>query len=200
MTNLKYRIVAGAATVAILATTMAPATFAAKIKFKNTGAGSVNHATIVQTNNKTLTQYNGTAVVNIVGTLQNTGGNSASGNTGDGNVTVGSGNATSTVTNKTTTGGNDATVNPCGCPTDDDTIRFRNTGAGSVNNATIVSTNTSSTEQTNETFVLNGVLVAQNTGLNSASGNTGDGNVTVGSGNATSTVSNTTTTGGNTLN
>ena len=59
--------------------------------------------------------------------------------------------------------------------------------------------NTTVVSQSNTTNVLNGTVVAQNTGGNKANDNTGNGGVTVESGAANSSVTNTVTTGGNSL-
>lgn len=196
--NIKQKLTSAAVIGAMMASVVAPTSFAATaVKVKKNGAGSTNTATVVNKKKTTVSQYNGTAVVNIVGVLQNTGVNSANGNTGDGKVDVNSGDATSAVTNRTTTEGNNATVNSCGCPEGDTNVVIKKNGAGSTNTATVVSTSKTKIEQANETLVVNGVLVAQNTGGNSANGNTGSGGVDVNSGNAESTVTNTTTTGGN---
>lgn len=201
MSNLKLKLTTAVATAALLATTFAPAAFADTIvRYRNTGAGSTNKTKIHKENKVKVEQYNATAVVNLVGVLQNTGGNSATDNTGDGDTNVNSGNANGTINNTTVTGGNLANVASCGCPNGDTRVIFRDTGAGSFNKVVIEETNKTKVTQENETLVVNGVLVGQNTGLNSASGNTGDGNVTVDSGNATANVSNYTATGGNVLN
>lgn len=199
MTHLKTRIVASAATVALLATSFAPATFA-KVKVNKNGADSTNKVKIKSNHKTKVNQTNSTAVVNLVGVFQNTGMNQANKNTGDGQVSVDSGDATSTVTNRTTTGGNAATVDPCACENPDMDVTVKKNGADSTNTVKITSKNKTVVNQTNETLVINGVLVAQNTGGNSANSNTGDGGVDVDSGDADSTVTNTVTTGGNTLN
>lgn len=199
--NIKQKLTSAAIIGAMMASVVAPASFAATtVKVKKNGAGSTNTAFVVNKKKTTVNQYNGTAVVNLVGVLQNTGGNKANGNTGGGKVNVNSGDATSTITNRTTTGGNDATVSPCDCPEGDMDVVISKNGAGSTNTTFVVNKSKTEVDQTNETFVLNGVLVAQNTGGNSANGNTGDGGVDVDSGNAGSTATNTTTTGGNQLN
>lgn len=201
MTNLKIRLAAGFTTAAILATSFAPAAFAATdVTVTGNGAGSLNKVKVKNINKTRVRQSNSTAVVNLTGVFQNTGGNTANNNTGGGNVDVNSGDATSNVTNRTRTGGNDATVNPCGCPTGDTTITISDNGADSTNKVKVYNTNRTTVGQTNETLVVNGTLVAQNTGGNHANNNTGDGSVDVDSGNASSTVTNTVTTGGNVLN
>lgn len=203
MTNFKTRLTTGIVTFAILASSFTPvAAFAANtnVTISDNGAGSTNNVTVKNKNKVKVRQTNRTAVVNLVGVFQNTGGNSANDNTGSGNVTVDSGSATSNVTSNTTTGGNDATVNPCGCPNPTPTVNVTGNGADSNNDVTIKSKSKFKVTQTNETLVINGVLVAQNTGLNHANDNTGDGTVSVDSGNAGSTVTNDVTTGGNVLN
>lgn len=201
MTNLKTKLATGLVTASLLAATVAPAAFAATdVTVSGNGAGSVNKVKVKNKNKTKVTQYNATAVVNLTGVFQNTGGNTANSNTGGGDVTVNSGKATSTVTNSTTTGGNDATINPCGCPTGDTLIDVSDNGADSTNTVKVKNTNKTVVEQTNETLVVNGTLVAQNTGGNTANSNTGDGSVSVDSGDASSTVTNVVTTGGNTLN
>lgn len=199
MTNLRMKMTTGMVTAAFLAGVIAPASaFAADtVTISGNGAGSTNKVTIKNKKKTKVDQYNGTAVLNLTGVFQNTGGNKANGNTG-GTVDVNSGNSTSTVTNTTTTGSNSATVNGCGCPDVDNTVDVKNNGADSTNTVKITNESKFKAIQTNETLVVNGTLVDQNTGGNRANNNTG-GDVTVDSGNATSTVTNNTTTGGNTL-
>ncbi len=200
MNNLKVKLTAGLATAALLATTVAPAAFADTNTIRGNGAGSTNKIKVKNKNKTEVTQSNATAVINLTGVLQNTGGNTANNNTGNGNVTVNSGNATSTVTNTTTSSSNTANVDLCGCPTGDTTNEIKNNGAGSYNKIKVKNFNKTEVEQTNEVLVVNGTLVAQNTGSNHANNNTGDGDTTVDSGNATANVTNNTTTGSNVLN
>lgn len=199
MTNFKTKLATGLVTAGILASSFAPAAMAANIKIKHNGAKSVNAVAALKSKVTSVSQYNSTAVVNLVGGIQNTGGNKANGNTGKkSEVIVASGNARANVTNETKTGGNRATVNGCCCDEGGDTIVIKNNGAFSKNAAYVSEECTTVVEQGGETLVVNGVLVGQNTGLNSASWNTG-GTVYSGSGNAVANVSNTTNTGSNTL-
>jgi len=199
--NIKQKLTSAAIIGAMMASVVAPTSFAATtVKVKKNGADSNNTVTVKNKKKTRVVQTNATAVVNLVGVFQNTGGNKVKNNTGDGDIDVSSGDATSTVTNRTTTGGNVANVDPCGCEDQDTTVVVRKNGAGSENNVTVKNKSTFTANQSNYTFVVNGVVVAQNTGGNSATGNTGDGGIDVGSGDAESTVTNTTTTGGNQLN
>ncbi|MBI2031179.1 MAG: hypothetical protein HYT08_01055 [Candidatus Levybacteria bacterium] len=199
--NIKTKIAGAIATGTILATVLTSGAFAATntVNVKNNGVGSTNTVVAVNKQKTKVRQTNLTGVLNLTGVHQDTGGNSANGNTGGGTKDVDSGNATSTVTNTTTTGGNTATVDPCECDGTND-ITIQGNGVGSHNTVIAVNKSKTKVSQFNGTLVVNGTYVSQNTGGNTANGNTGSGNVTVDSGNANSTVTNTTTTGGNTLN
>jgi hypothetical protein len=200
MNNLKVKLTTGLATAALLATTFAPVAFASTNTISNNGAGSTNKIKFKNSNKTKVTQSNATAVINLTGVLQNTGNNTADKNTGKGDVTVDSGNANSTVNNTTISGSNTATVDLCGCPTGNTTNTINNHGAGSDNEIIVKNFNKSKVEQTNETLVVNGTHIAQNTGSNHANNNTGNGDVKVDSGNTTANVNNYTITGSNVLN
>jgi len=199
--NIKTKIATAIITGSFLAATVLPAVAfgdTGKVVIKKNGAGSTNTATVKNKNKVGVKQANLTAVGNFVVVLQNTGLNSANGNTGDGKVDVNSGDATSTVRNTTTTGENVANVDPCGtCQPGDTTVKIVKNGADSTNRVTVENESKTEVMQFNGTLVINAVVVAQNTGLNSANGNTGDGEINVDSGNAESTITNNTTTGGN---
>lgn len=201
MTNIKAKITAGIVTGSLLAGLALPVgAFAANtVTISGNGAGSYNKVRIRSHKTTTATQTNIADVGNLTGVFQNTGGNRANRNTGDGNINVNSGNATSTVANTTTIGGNTATVNGCGCPSGNNTVNVKDNGADSYNEVAIRKSSNTTAEQTNVAFVFNDTLVDQNTGDNRANNNTGSGGVDVNSGDADSTVTNDTTTGGNTL-
>lgn len=201
MIDFKKKIAAGIVTGALLVSAFGPAAAFADttVVIKDNGAGSTNNATVKNKKKVNVRQTNRTAVVNLTGVFQNTGGNTANNNTGAGDVNVDSGKAESSVNNNTTTGSNSATIDPCGCPDGNTTVRIRDNGAGSTNTVEVKNKSELNVNQTNETLVVNGTLVDQNTGGNHANNNTGDGGVDVNSGGATSTVTNTTVTGGNTL-
>lgn len=198
MTNLKMKIATSVATATVLAAAIAPATFASTIKVHNNGNKSINVVGAVNVKTTVVGQSNKSNVMNLTGVFQNTGLNKASGNTGKGDVSVTSGPAHSTVTNTTTTGGNTATLNSCGCGSDTD-VTVSGNGNKSFNLVLVGDFNTTIVSQTNTSNVVNGTVVAQNTGGNKANNNTGNGGVSVESGAATSTVTNTVTTGGNEL-
>lgn len=199
--TLKTKITTAIVTGSFLAGIVMPAgAFAANnVTISGNGVGSYNKVKIKSHKRTTARQTNTAAVVNLTGAFQNTGGNNANGNTGDGDVTVDTGKATSAVTNTTTIGGNAATVNGCGCPAGDNTVNVKNNGVDSYNKVVIKNSSNTTATQNNTAFVLNGTLVAQNTGDNNANGNTGSGSVEVTTGDADSTVTNTTTVAGNAL-
>jgi len=198
MTNLKTRLAAGLTTVAILATSFAPAAFAATdITVSGNGADSINKVKVKAKHKVTVKQKNSTAVTNAVTIGQNTGGNKANKNTGGG-VAVNSGDATASVMNTTTAGGNTAMVDSCGCVAVAPTVSIDGNGADSTNKVTLSSKYVTTATQKNTTSVVNGVVVGQDTGSNTANSNTG-GTVDVTSGDAGVTVVNTTTVGLNSL-
>lgn len=198
MTNLKAKITTAVATAGLLATSFAPAALAATdITVSGNGADSTNKVKVKSSHVMKVKQMNVTSVGNNVVIGQNTGGNTASKNTG-GNVSIDTGKAEATVTNNTTTGGNSAVVNGCGCPDSDLTIDVKNNGADSTNKVKVSNKHKVKATQKNTTMVVNGVVVGQDTGNNTADKNTG-GDVEVTTGDADATVTNTTTVGVNTL-
>jgi len=196
--SIKSKIAGGIATGAILAGIVLPSgVFASTVTVHGNGQGSNNAVNLVNVSSSSVKQVNKTAVVNLTAVVQNTGGNKANSNT-KGPVSVTSGNAKSDVTNTTTSGVN-VNTSSCGCLTpSDDTLKISGNGDKSSNTINVTNVSSSSTTQVNKTLVVNGTFVLQNTGGNSANGNTG-GDVTVSSGNANSTVTNDTTVGGNVL-
>ncbi len=198
MTNWKIKLATGVATATVVAVAIAPATFASTIKVHNNAKKSVNIVGAATVKTTIVGQTNNNTVLNLTGVFQNTGVNKANDNIGDGDVKVTSGPANSVVSNTTTTGGNTATVTSCGCGTDDD-ITVSGNGKKSFNLVLVGNFTTTVVSQTNNNTVVNGTVVAQNTGGNKANDNIGDGDVTVTSGAANSTVTNTVTTSGNSL-
>lgn len=194
----KAKITGTIATGAFLASVMMPAVAhgATNITVSGNGADSKNKVKVKEVKKTNIIQTNATKVVNLVGVVQNTGGNKANKNTG-GSVNITSGNATATVTNTTTTGGNVVVKDDCGCVPSDLTVDVKNNGADSTNKVKVKNVHSDTTVQSNFTMVVNGVLVAQNTGDNKANQNTGEGGVSVTSGDAEATVENTAETGSN---
>lgn len=199
--TIKAKITGGIATGAILAGIVLPAgAFASNhtVKISGNGKGSSNTVLSVNKNKQKTTQVNAAAVFNLTGTVLNTGKNSANGNTGSGSVSLSSGNASSRVTNNSTVGGN-ITTSDCGCDQGDMSVTIKGNGSGSSNTAVVVNKSKHKVTQFNGALIVNGTFTVENTGGNSANGNTGKGDVSLMSGNATSSVTNNTTVGGNVM-
>ena len=193
-----FKLASGIATAVFFAATTAPVFAATTVDTSHNGTGSVQIVTVKGGKKLNAGQSNKSAVLNLTGVIHNTGGGSTSGNTGPGKVTQKSGNSTSNVTNATSTGGNTASIANCSCQNGDTNVTTTYNGSHSLQVVTVKNHNTTNVGQSNQSFVLNGTLVVQNTGGLTADDNTG-GDVEQTSGNASSTVSNTTTTGYNTL-
>src|SRR6202000_2784156 len=100
-----------------------------------------------------------------------------------GSVSVTTGNASSTVNNTTTAGGNVATAPSCGCASGDTDVTVSGNGEKSTNTVKVTNSSSNSVTQFNGVLVVNGVWTVQNTGGNNANANTG-GDVMITSGNA----------------
>lgn len=195
--NIKQKLTSAAIIGAMMASVVAPASFAAtKVKIRGNGAGSFNKVKMWKKNVNVTHQSNTTIVGTFVGIGANTGGNSANGNTG-GNVDTDTGNVTNTVDVSVTGNRNTDSSQPCGCDEGNTNVTIEKNGAGSVNVVKLGSANVSWTNQSNTTVVGTGVLTLSNTGLNSANGNTG-GSTTTDTGDVDNTVN--VTVGGSTNN
>lgn len=185
---------------ALLASSFAPAAFAADLEISDNGAGSNNTINVTSTSNTTVNQTSNTDVDLTIGVVASTGGNQANGNNG-GNVSITTGNATSNVTVSVTGGSNTAWVNPCGCPCSEGsgTSLISGNGAGSTNKINKVKTNKFTTKQKSNTDVDVTIWKKLKTGKNKANHNNG-GTTTINTGDASSTASATVNGGSNTLN
>ena len=200
--NLKTKLTAGIAMGAFLVGVVAPVgAFAADVTISSNGKDSTNKVKVTTTKKTMVSQKNASAVKNNVGIAQNTGGNKANGNTGAGVVSITTGNAKATVTNNTTTGGNTAVLDNCGCMPASQNLTIKDNGKDSTNTITVSSCDSTMVSQMNMAWVVNEVGVIQNTGMNSANGNTvkDGGDPSIATGNANATVTNNTTTGDNVL-
>lgn len=198
--GIKAKIGAAIATGSFLAATVLPAAaLADSVTIQGNGVDSTNVAGILNVNATSVSQSNTTAAITLVSSSASTGGNTANENTG-GNVSVDTGNATSTVT--TTVGGStNYAVIPCGCSEGTTNITVKNNGEGSTNVAGAANVNLSRSRQRNRTLAVTAVRSRARTGGNTANGNTGPGSVTVGTtGTAISSVSTTVGGSSNTLN
>lgn len=193
MTNLKYKVGAGIVTASLLLSSMATAAFAdVAAEISGNGSGSINNIYIKNKSDCKVYQKNSTAVLTEIQSSASTGGNTANGNTG-GDVTIDTGNATSTV-GVSVEGGSNTASNPCCCTCDgcesqpaEQTALISGNGESSINSVTLKKKKSSEVKQKNKTEVLTGVLSKAKTGRNKAKNNTG-GTVDVLTGNAESTV------------
>ncbi len=195
MTKLAYTISAGIATVAMLATSVAPAFAAGNYDISGNLKKSVNTINSTSANSSVVGQGSNTFLGNLVLVGQNTGKNKANDNGGGaGDPSIHSGDAT-IVSNVGVTGGSNTYNQPnqCGCESTTN-AQIKNNGKKSVNTINLLNSNSSVVEQSSNTMVYNGVIVGQNTGHNQANDNVG-GPVTITSGDAT-VVSNVGVTGG----
>lgn len=197
--NIKYKITAGMATAAMLATVFAPVSHAANVTIKGNGAGSKNVVAAVKVNATKVSQSNATVANTVVVSKANTGGNKTNFNTG-GTTTTTTGKASSTVVVSVTGGNNTASLPDCGCPEDGShEVTVQGNGAGSTNVVLGGSFDLTKVKQSNATVANTVVVSASNTGGNSTSFNTGGG-TSSDTGNADSSVGVVVAGGDNTLN
>ncbi|MEK6901778.1 MAG: hypothetical protein AABX37_05520 [Nanoarchaeota archaeon] len=204
MNKMAYKVGAGIVTASLLLSSVTTSAFAdLSAEISENGAGSHNSIYIKQKNECSVYQKNKTEVLTEVESQANTGGNTANGNTG-GDVTVNTGNATSTVTVQVDGGSNIAT-NPCCCECQTCDLHLwgqgvviSGNGEDSVSSVTVKKKKSSSVKQKNETSVLTAVLSKAKTGKNKAKYNT-NGSVEIKTGKAESTVDVSVTSSSNTL-
>lgn len=163
------------------------------------GGGSTN---VVVSKNKSktiLAQTNVSTFNNGVTTGTNTGHNHANNNTG-GDVTLTSGNATTTTTITNVAGSNvsDPSVACCCSLPSVGDVTITGNGSDSTNKVIQKTKCVTDVTQTNVTNISNGVVTSTNTGNNHANGNTGPGNVSVTSGDSNTTVTISNVAGSNT--
>lgn len=204
MNKIAYKVGAGIVTASLLLSSVATAAFAdVAAEISGNGDGSFNSISIKHKTECSVYQKNSTAVLTEVESQANTGGNTANGNTGA-DVTIDTGNATSTV-GVSVEGGSNIASNPCCCscgscesqPTEQ-TALISGNGEDSINTVTLKKKKTSEVKQKNKTEVLTAALSKAKTGKNKAKNNTG-GTVDVTTGNAVSTVDVSVTAPSNTL-
>lgn len=189
--KLIHKLSAAVVSSGLMLTMFASAAFADEIVISGNGVDSTNIAVVANVNLSKVEQSNFTMAGTMVSSEANTGNNTANGNTG-GDVTIDTGNGTSTV-NTTVTGSSNSITSSCGCQTPSTDIKIKDNGVGSLNVAGAVNISASKKTQKNGTIALTGISSKAKTGKNKANGNT-DGSTEVKTGSSTSTV-NTTVTG-----
>ncbi|MBI4036909.1 hypothetical protein HY385_00610 [Candidatus Daviesbacteria bacterium] len=184
----KKMIASAIATGAILISTFAPAVFATTtIDISGNGSDSNNDATVKTTQTTTVVQNNDAWIVNEIKAKAETGENDANDNTG-GDVTISTGNATSTVDVFNAVNKNIADIQNCGTCNGDTTVTISGNGSDSKNDVKLESKNEVEVFQDNKkAWIKNDIKAEAETGENDAERNTG-GDVVILSGDATSNI------------
>lgn len=196
--NIKQKIVSGTIIAAMVAATVAPASFASTVKIKGNGPFSHNGVVDVSWTSNSVTQKSKTVAGTAVGVSTKTGKNSSSFNT-HGTNTITTGPATNTVRVTVTGGDNTNTAPDCGCntPANND-VTIQGNGPFSSNHVFLVDGNSNSVTQSNTTVAQTEIGASASTGGNSSSFNTGgDNSITTGAATNTVTV---TVNGGSNMN
>ena len=159
MTNLQKKFTTALATGAVLANAFVPAAFASTdLTITGNGSNSDSDVNVTKTNNTVVTQNNTANVNNNVKVDANTGGNSASDNTG-GDVKVRTGDANTDVTVKNMLNSNSADVANCGGCGEDVDVEISGNGTHSDNKADLDFKNNVELFQTNNADVKNIIWV-----------------------------------------
>jgi hypothetical protein len=150
------------------------------------GRGSDNEVNVESNNTTRIVQSNDTDIDNDINVDANTGGNSASRNTG-GDVRIGTGDVDTDISVSNMAGFNYARVDGCnGC--DDISAKISGNGSYSDNSVDIASGSNTTVVQNNDTDIDNDINVDANTGDNDANRNTW-GDVTIRTGDVNTDVS-----------
>lgn len=200
--NIKSKIVASLTSAALVLGISATSAYAdTTISVTDNGRGSVNTVTVDNSCYNKIKQKSNTYATNVVNVYQNTGGNEVKDNSGTGDVTITTGDATSSA-NITVSGGSNTATPPdcCACEEGGTTdITVSDNLRRSINTVGVDNSKTTKVKQKANTYATNSVGVTQKTGRNKVKDNTGDGNKLVETGDTTSTVNITVTGGTNTL-
>lgn len=185
MNKFNTKLSAAIAMAAVIATTLAPVSFAStKVKVSDNGNKSTNIVTVNNGTTNTVNQSNGTAVLTGMFINSNTGNNKANNNTGKGGTTTSTGKS-NTIAGVVVTGSkNTATVPDCGCVENETKVKVSDNGNKSTNIVTVNDGNTNTVDQSNKTIVGTIIVVDSNTGGNQANNNTGAGGTTTNTGNS----------------
>lgn len=187
--KLIYRIGGSIATASLIAGSFAGAVFAeSAVTISGNGNGSDNTVKITQICNTSVVQKNKTTVETAADAISSTGGNQANNNTG-GDVTVDTGNATSSINVLVGGSTNDLAQPPdcCDCLGENPDVAITGNGTNSTNTVRVRKLVDKQVKQRNRTRVGTLALTVAKTGKNKANGNTG-GTVDVTTGNSNSAV------------
>lgn len=182
-----YKLGTAATSGAMLLSSVAPFA-AADLTVTQTGNGafSSNNTTVNQSSTTNVNQNNDANITNNVTSNANSGGNSAGFNTG-GEVTIGTGAATTSTAVTNNVNSNVANVTPCGGCDGNTSLNISGNGAVSDNSISVDKNSMTNLNQQNNANVTNDVSSKANSGKNTADFNTG-GDVTIGTGPAITSV------------
>jgi hypothetical protein len=171
------------------------------------GANSTSNSSATLNNNNGTVQDNEAVVLNNLSQGAYTGGNKASDNDGEVELTTGDANVTGTIltavnTNVAGVAVSEFNVNDytgdiildlpanciSGCFAGDTTVKNANNGDGSVNDATLNSTTNNFLTQDNDAIIESNLELFADTGTNTASDNDGDVKLTTGDANVSANV------------
>ena len=189
---IKAKIAALTAGSALVLNLLAPVAFAdTTIDVSGNGADSKNTVEVTNTDKTTVTQSNSTVIGINIDSSAKTGGNKANGNTGDGDVTIDTGKATSTVTVEVKGSTNSIVMPDCGCTPPATDVTVSGNGKNSTNKTTVKNKKKKDVAQGNASVVGANITSKTKTGKNKANNNTGPGLVEIKTDDATSDVTTT---------
>src|SRR3989344_2727640 len=184
MTNFKKQMFSVVASAAMVLNMTAPVLAENSIEITGNGNSSNNTANVEMTNNTSVVQNNDAHVTNNIRVDADTGKNDANGNNG-GDVTISTGNATTTTNVSNDLNHNQASLDCCN--TGNTTVNISNNGNYSDKTVNLTQANDNNVFQDNYARVKNYVNSDADTGKNDANGNNG-GDVTIHTGNASTTT------------
>ena len=154
----------------------APSVLALDLEVTGNGDGAESVVNITQTSETTVVQQNSADINNDVQTTSDTGGNDASGNSGDVNIATGNSLTDLNITNSA-----NSTIATVGCCEGDTAIAISGNGSESQNSITTNLANSNTLVVNNNALVTNTVNGYSNSGNNTANSN--GGNVSIDTGN-----------------
>lgn len=171
--NIKHKIALSVGTGVVAAQLLAGATFAAtNVKVSGNGWGSWNDVDVHSFKKWELTQSNSQYVGTDIDVYNKTGGNKAKYNTG-GDVKLKTGKIENDVAVVVTGGTNKAHQDECGCQPNSVDVKVKDNGAKTKNEVDVSKKDITEISQSNTSKVHTEIEVKNNSGDNSASGNTG---------------------------
>src|SRR3989344_418795 len=174
-----FRKIIGMGVIFVLVWTLSiPAAYALELEVSENGSGSVNQVVVASDSQTKVEQSNVSEVANSVDTENNTGENTADGNS-TGGVLIATGDSSSQV--EIENSGNISTAEIGCCPTGNSALITQN-GSGSTNNIDVSSSSTTFVSSNQYANISNNIKGTATTGSNSASFNTG-GTTTIITGN-----------------